>query len=251
MKGPAEERTVSRHGYVRRLSRRESLRRMGILSAAAAAGLVPASAPASAPEVAPTDEYAPWPELELKPVTATGYGKDPNLITPAPAPWSRLLADGQLALVAVLADLIVPREGDVPSASEVGVVDVVDEWLSAPYPAQQEDRAIIEPGLRWIDAEASRRFGIAFVDLSGRQQRAILDEIAFAERGTPPALERPKAFFSTLRALVVGAFFTSPEGVTDLGYIGNVPIHADYPGPTPEAMAHLDTLLDELGLGRD
>ena len=83
----------------------------------------------------------------------------------------------------------------------------------------------------------------------GGKQRAMLDDIAFAERDTPPGLEAPKAFFATLRALVVGAFFTSPEGARDLGYIGNVPIRGDYPGPTPEAMAHLEALLDELGLG--
>ncbi len=44
------------------------------------------------------------------------------------------------------------------------------------------------------------------------------------------------------------AYFASPEGTKDLGYIGNIPIAGDYPGPTPEAIAHLDTILDELGL---
>ena len=54
--------------------------------------------------------------------------------------------------------------------------------------------------------------------------------------------------FDGLRTLVTIAYFASPEGTKDLGYIGNIPIAGDYPGPTPEAIAHLDTILDELGL---
>lgn len=46
----------------------------------------------------------------------------------------------------------------------------------------------------------------------------------------------------------VGIVFCSPEGVKDMGYLGNVPIVADYPGPTDEAMVHLDKVLDPLGL---
>ncbi|MBT5682665.1 MAG: gluconate 2-dehydrogenase subunit 3 family protein, partial [Gammaproteobacteria bacterium] len=44
------------------------------------------------------------------------------------------------------------------------------------------------------------------------------------------------------------AYFASPEGTKDIGYIGNTPIAGDYPGPTPEAMAHLDKMLSDLGL---
>ena len=107
---------------------------------------------------------------------------------------------------------------------------------------------MIEPGLQWLNDEASRRFDAAFVDLSESQRLEIVDEIAFADRPTPPGLERPKAFFAGFRGLVVGAWVTTPEGMKDLGYEGNVAIAGDYPGPTPEAMAHLEGLLDDLGL---
>ena len=33
-----------------------------------------------------------------------------------------------------------------------------------------------------------------------------------------------------------------------MGYQGGVPINGDYPGPTPEAMAHLEGVLEDLGL---
>ena len=48
--------------------------------------------------------------------------------------------------------------------------------------------------------------------------------------------------------LVLAAFFCTPEGCKDIGYLGNVPIAGDYPGPSDEAKAHLDQVLAELGL---
>jgi hypothetical protein len=47
---------------------------------------------------------------------------------------------------------------------------------------------------------------------------------------------------------VLAAFFCTPEGCKDIGYLGNVPIAGDYPGPSDEAKAHLDQVLAELGL---
>ena len=200
--------------------------------------------------------FAQWPQLTLKPVTAAGYGQDPDLIATASdsgssgasSLWPKLLTESQLELVAVLADIIVPAEQQAPSASEVGVPDVIDEWISAPYPQQQQHRALIEPGLKWMDDESMRRSGSAFVRLSESQQLSIVDDIAFSDVQTSPGLEMPGEFFSGLRSLVVGAYFTSPEGIEDLGYIGNTPISGDYPGPTPEARAHLEKLVESLGL---
>lgn len=236
--------TRSFSGYTHKLSRRESLKWMGALSGAVA---LTVTLPACN-ETAGRGEHAPWPELKLKPVTANGYGTDPKLISPAPAPWPRLMNSAQLALSAVLADIIVPREGAVPAASEVGVVDVIDEWISAPYPRQQSYRALIEPGLQWLDDEASRRFGRAFIKLSEHQRIEIVDDIAFADRPAPASLTQAKTFFASFRTLTVGAFFTSPEGTRDLGYEGNVVIAGDYPGPSAEAMQHLAELLDDLEL---
>ncbi|NRA79786.1 MAG: gluconate 2-dehydrogenase subunit 3 family protein, partial [Pseudoalteromonas sp.] len=50
------------------------------------------------------------------------------------------------------------------------------------------------------------------------------------------------------KELVLAAFFCTPEGCKDIGYLGNVPIAGDYPGPSDEAKAHLDQVLAELGL---
>jgi Gluconate 2-dehydrogenase subunit 3 len=63
----------------------------------------------------------------------------------------------QLQHTAVLGDLILPGSTTAPAPSALGIPDFVDEWVSAPYPEQLEDRKTILEGLRWMDAEASRR----------------------------------------------------------------------------------------------
>jgi hypothetical protein len=229
-----------------KLNRRASLKWIGVMATSAA---FPFSTSAQLPD-ADTGSMAgvaAWPDLDLAAVTASGYGSDPNLILPAPAPWPLTLTPTQLDLVAVLSDIIVPAEGDVPSASAVGVPEVINEWISAPYPLQQRHREIIVPGLVWTDMESTRRFGKNFVKVSDEQQLEIVDDIAFESPETDD-LKLPVLFFDGLRKLVAGAFFSSPEGIKDIGYLGGVPIDGDYPGPTTEAMDHLKELVKSLGL---
>ena len=234
------------HMSPRKLSRRETLKWMGVMSTTAAIPMTFSAAAIGG--VSTSGDFAPWPQQTSRPVAAAGYGQDPNLIVPEPGPWPRIMTEPQLELLAVLSDIIVPAENGVPSASEVGVPDVLDEWISAPYSRQQEHRAVIEPGLLWMDNESQRRYEKPFIDLSEPQRLDIVDDIAFSERPMLPGLEMPGVFFSVLRSLAVGAFFTSPEGTKDLGYIGNTPIHGDYPGPTAEALVHLEGLIERLGL---
>jgi len=55
-------------------------------------------------------------------------------------------------------------------------------------------------------------------------------------------------FFARLRGLLMGGFYSLPEGMKDIGYIGNAPMTGDYPGPTQEAVAHLNAALAKLGI---
>lgn len=240
--------------YTSGMTRRESLKLMMALTAST---LLPAalagcgSAPVSDTSAGSTIANTPaehWPQLRLAPVTASGYGKDPNLIVPPESPWPLTLTQAQLTLVAVLSDILVPREGSVPSASEVHVPEVVDEWVSAPYERQQQDRLTILSALAWIDDEAQLRFGRLFIELNETQQTTIMDDIAFNTAETPARFKRIASAFGRFRALVLAAFFCTPEGTKDIGYVGNVPIAGDYPGPTKEAYEHLDKVLADLGL---
>lgn len=239
--------------YQSQLSRRDSLKMLAVLAASTLlptlSGCEPAPTSVADKSAAGTaTTTAHWPELQLSPITAPGYGKDPNQILPPESPWPLTLTPAQLTLVALLADLLIPREGETPSASEVEVPAVINEWVSAPYARQQQDRAVILPALAWIDDEAKLRFNNLFASLSRTERIAILDDIAYLNADTPPRFVRIAKAFSLLRGLVVAAFFASPAGSKDIGYLGNTAIGGDYPGPTAQAKAHLATVLADLGL---
>ena len=136
----------------------------------------------------------------------------------------------------------------MPSASQLNVPELLDEWVSAPYPNNQADRLELLPGLIWLDEESERRFAKSFTDISVAEQASIINDIAYKEAESDPRYLYMAKVFDGLRTLVTIAYFASPEGTKEIGYIGNTPIAGDYPGPTPEAMAHLDEMLRDLGL---
>ena len=165
-----------------------------------------------------------------------GYGTDPDLLKHYQAGdlWPLTLTESQRRTAAALADVIIPADDRSPAASAVGVVDFIDEWISAPYPDQQEDRPVVLAGLAWIDAEATKRFAKGFVELTDAQKSAICDDICYAAKAKPE-FKTPAHFFATFRNLTSGGFYSSPEGRKDLRYIGNVPL-AQFDGPPPEVL---------------
>jgi Gluconate 2-dehydrogenase subunit 3 len=173
---------------------------------------------------------------------AHGYGTDPNLTAdykPGEI-WPLTLTAPQRQLAGVLADIIIPADEHSPSAAAVGVVEFVDEWVSAPYPVHQRDRTKLLEGFAWLDAEAARRSGKGFVELTAPEQRGICDDICDTARATPARGDAAR-FFAFYRDLTSGAFYSTPAGRKDLKFIGNVRL-ARFDGPPPE-------LLKALGLG--
>jgi hypothetical protein len=168
-----------------------------------------------------------------------GYGTDPDLLkTYKPGDvWPLTFTALQRETAAALCDVIIPADAQSPSASSLNVHDFVDEWVSAPYPAQQADRALIMNGLDWIEAEARRRFEISFSNLIGRQKTAICDDICY-EPNAKPEYKQAAMFFNRFRDLTAGGFYTTPEGMKDIRYIGNVPL-AKFDGPPAELIAKL------------
>ncbi len=174
------------------------------------------------------------------PGDGAGYGTDPNLLKvyrPGDV-WPLTLTAAQRRLAGVLSDLIIPADEHSPSASAVGVVDFVDEWVSAPYPENQRDRPIVLGGFTWLDAEARRRYAKDFAALDAAGHKAICDEICNASRVTAGRAEAAR-FFALYRDLTAGAFYTTPVGRKDLGYIGNVP-RAHFEGPPAELLRKLN-----------
>jgi hypothetical protein len=183
--------------------------------------------------------------VQSKPA-AVGFGTDPDLLHPK-APWPLTLTAAQRETIRAAADLILPADAHSPSAGAIHVDAFIDEWISAPYPRQQDDRKLVLAGLAWLDAESNRRYGKPFAHFADDQRRAIFDDIAWHDRVKAGYGEAAETF-SKLRQLVLAGYYTAPEGAADLGYKGNTPIVGDYPGPTPEALVHLRQKLKELGL---
>ena len=169
---------------------------------------------------------------------AKGYGKDPDLMKKYAAGelWPLTLTKEQRATATALCDLIIPEDAQSPAASKVGVVDFIDEWISAPYPEHATDRKIVLDGLSWVEGESQRRFRTPFAKLSATQMAAIADDLV----ATPakPGLADAAAFFERYRALTAGGFYTTPVGTRDLKYVGNVAT-ATFEGPTKEVLERL------------
>jgi hypothetical protein len=173
------------------------------------------------------------------PVPAKGYGTDPDLLQ-AYKPgdvWPLTLNPAQLAMVVALCDVIIPADAKGPSASSVGVHLFVDEWISAPYDGHGVDRTTVVEGLAWLDTESRRRFGNPFVNLIASQKNAICDDICYAPKAKPEFATTAQ-FFKKFRDLTAGGYYTTPEGMKDIGYVGNVP-QATFDGPPPEVLRKL------------
>jgi hypothetical protein len=181
-----------------------------------------------------------WGETHKEP-SRRGYGTDPKLAKPEPAPWSRIMTREQLQAAALLADFILPASGAAPAASALGVPDFIDEWVSAPYPDQVKDRSIVLDGLNGLFWQAQRRFGVSFLAATPAQRAQIMADLQ------QPSAGARHAFFKKFRLLVVGAYYTTAAGFKDIGYIGNVARAAD-PGPSDAVKAAVEAQLGKLGL---
>ncbi len=172
-------------------------------------------------------------------LAATGYGTDPDLVKsyqPGDV-WKLTFTEAQRATAAALCDAIIPADARGPSASSLNVPDFIDEWISAPYAGHDGDRRTVVDGLAWLNAEAQRRFGNDFAALVTRQKNAICDDICYVPKAKPEFRDAAQ-FFKKFRDLTAGGYYTTPEGMKDIGYIGNVPL-ATFDGPPPEVLKKL------------
>jgi hypothetical protein len=173
------------------------------------------------------------------PLAAKGYGTDPKLnASYGPGDfWPLTFTAQQRETAKALSDIILPADDYGPAASELRVTDYVDEWVSAPYPAQQLDRAVIPPGLDWLDRESGTRFNARFAALTPEQSHALCDDICYTATAKPEH-RQGAIFFSRFRAVAAGAYYCTIAGWKAIGYVGNIPL-ASFAGPPPEVLARL------------
>jgi len=118
-----------------------------------------------------------------------------------------------------LSDLIIPADQHSPGALEAGAAEWIDYMAgNSPDLAQT-----FTGGFGWLDHHMQQHHGVDFIDAKPEQQTAVLDAIAYKKNETPenaPGIH----FFSWLRNLVTDAYYTSPIGIKDLGYMGNTAV---------------------------
>ena len=153
-------------------------------------------------------------------------------------PWERVMTEAELKLTKVLADLMLPKDANGPAASEVGVPEFINEWISAPYDEQREDGEIVRGGLAWINTQSFKRFGKGFDEAALAEQTQMLDSICDASTGKPVDAVGV-AFFKKFRHLVVAGYYTHSSTWKQLGYIGNVTLAGAYPGVPDEVIKKL------------
>jgi hypothetical protein len=206
-----------------RLSRRDVLKFFTAATAAfATTGLEGLARPGEAPGAVPK-----------------GYGTDPDL-TKIHQPgdvWPLTFDDSQRNTAQAFADVLFPEDQYGPAASALRVHDYIDEWISAPYPQQLQDRPVILDGLEWLRLEAQERFAKNFPDLSLQQQHSICDDICWAP-DAKKEFKKAAGFFSKFRAIAGGAYFSTPAGWKAIGYVGNTPM-ASFDGPPKEVLERL------------
>jgi hypothetical protein len=155
-------------------------------------------------------------------------------------PWPKLLIPNELATLAALCDAIIPADDRSPAASQVGAPDYINEHLSAPYPSHRDALTRVRGGLVWLESESSRRFGKSFAELASIERTSICDEICF-EPDAKPEHQAAARFFDEVRDLTATAFYTTPAGMKDLSFVGNLPAQR-WDGPPLEVLRHLGLL---------
>ena len=104
----------------------------------------------------------------------------------------------------------------VPGASKGGAAEFID-LLSSQNP---EMLAIYTGGLAWLDDAMKREYVADFLSTKAENRTAMLDRIAY-RRNETPELAPGIRFFVWARRMTVDAYYTSPVGIKEVGYMGN------------------------------
>jgi gluconate 2-dehydrogenase gamma chain len=114
--------------------------------------------------------------------------------------------------------LTLKKLGDIiiPGASDAGAAEFID-FLSS---HNDELAAIFNGGFGWLDNYMQKTYGADFLSATAAQQTELLDKLAFEKNRTPETAPGVP-FWTWTRNMVVDAYYTSPAGVKDLGYMGN------------------------------
>lgn len=141
----------------------------------------------------------------------------------------KFFSPGQYKTLQMLCDAIIPADASSGGAIEAGAPEFID-LLTSENPDYQ---LTLGGGIMWLDSTCQERYGNSFASCSAAQQKEIIDLIAYKKNAISDAgLSQGIEFFSFLRNLAAGGFFTSEIGIKYLQYIGNTYL-TEFPGCPP------------------
>lgn len=158
------------------------------------------------------------------------------------------LNEGQRALVAEIADIIIPRTS-TPGAKDAGVGPFIELMLKDCYKAQEQQNFI--DGLADVEARAQKAHGKNFLATSAAEQTAILkavekdtiemmknanvQQVKVGDNVDKEVIESKKIkgtpFWRLMKELTLFGYFTSEQGATKA--LDYVPIPGRYEGCIP------------------
>ncbi|GGB14752.1 gluconate 2-dehydrogenase subunit 3 family protein [Puia dinghuensis] len=203
------------------MNRRDSIKAIG-LSAISATALLEACKSG-------TTEAAASSGTGNHPVADTTGRQDFEIARDKTLVGERFFDAKEMATIAMLADIIIPRDEKSGSATDAGVPAFI-EFIVKDEPQHQLP---MRGGLRWLDMECLDRWGKDFVGCTPEQRIEVLNDIAYPFKAGP-GMQPGVTFFNKMRELTAIGFFTSKMGIEDLGYKGNSP--GKWEGVPPEVL---------------
>jgi gluconate 2-dehydrogenase gamma chain len=137
-------------------------------------------------------------------------------LDPGPNYRPKFLTAHEYATLRKLSDFIIPADDHSKGAIDAGAAEFIDFLCSR----NEKMAETYTGGLGWIDEATKHRYQQTFISASREQQVALLDEISYRKNQSPANAAGVK-FFSWCRGMVIDAFYTSPVGMADIGFIGN------------------------------
>jgi gluconate 2-dehydrogenase gamma chain len=131
----------------------------------------------------------------------------------------KVFTDHEYKTLQRLSELIMPADANSKSALEAGAPEFID-LLSSQNP---EMASIYTGGIGWLDRAMEKHYQSSFLSAKTDHQTAMLDLIAYRKNDSPE-LGPGIRFFDWARRMVVDAFYTSPIGVKDVGFMGNTAV---------------------------
>jgi len=135
----------------------------------------------------------------------------------------KFLNSTQAADIKAFVDMIIPKT-DTPSASEVGVVEFLDEMLATHLPKDEQD--LFKSGMSRLSANDKN-----FSSLSAEEQLSLLTSMEKEDMTELEKEEVEDTFFTNVKGLIVTGYMLSEEiGTNHLAYD---PIPGNYDGCIP------------------